>query len=192
MSLVTKVKAANITNLSDARYCAGMGVDWIGFPLEQVNPTVFSEITGWLSGPQWVVELGSQPWGDLAAYATPVWQCFLADLDKVIELPGRIMVQLEIQDWPLATAKLLASTDRIEAIIINKFSGIIDSDKKSVELISQHFPVLIDMNEVGYDLAEILTWNIVGIQLHGSSEERPGLKDYTELADVLEQLEAKD
>jgi phosphoribosylanthranilate isomerase len=189
MSLVTKVKAANITNLSDARYCAGMGVDWIGFPAAEVNPTIFSEITGWLSGPQWVVELGCQPWGELAAYPTSVWQCFLADLDKAFGLPGRIMVQVEIQDWPQSKAKLLSSADRIEAIIINKFSGILESDKKSVELISQHFPILIDMNEVGYELAEILTWNVAGIQLHGSSEERPGLKDYTQLADVLEKLE---
>lgn len=189
MSLVTKVKAANITNLSDARYCAGMGVDWIGFPVAQVSPVMFSEITGWLSGPQWVIELGSQPWGELAAYPTSVWQCLLADLDKALELPGRIMVQLELQDWQDAKANLLSSADRIEAIIINKFSGNPESDKKAVELISQHSPVLIDMNEVGYELVEILTWNTVGIQLHGSSEERPGLKDYTQLADVLEKLE---
>jgi hypothetical protein len=188
MSLVTKVKAANITNLSDARYCAGMGVDWIGFPLSQVNPTVFSEITGWLSGPQWVVELGSQPWGELGAYPTSVWQCLFADLDKALELPGKIMVQLEIQDWPDAKANLFSSADRIEAIIINKFSGIPESDKKAVASISQHLPVLIDLNEVGYELAEILTWN-AGLQLHGSSEERPGLKDYSELADILEKLE---
>lgn len=189
MSLVTKVKAANITNLSDARYCAGMGVDWIGFPVAQVNPVMFSEITGWLSGPRWVIELGSQPWGDLSAYPTPVWQCLSADLDDALKLPGRIMVQLEIQDWPAAKANLLSSADRIEAIIINKFSGILVSDKNSVASISQHFPVLIDMHEVGYELAEILTWNMAGIQLHGSSEERPGLKDYAQLADVLERLE---
>ena len=70
MSLVTKVKAANITNLSDARYCAGMGVDWIGFPLSQVNPTVFSEITGWLSGPQWVVEFQTHFAASLASAQT--------------------------------------------------------------------------------------------------------------------------
>lgn len=188
MSLVTKVKAANITNLSDARYCAGMGVDWIGFPVEQVNPTVFSEITGWLSGPKWVIELGSQPWGDLATYPTSVWQCPFTDFNKALELPGRIMVQLGIQDWPNAKATLLSSTDRIEAIVI-KFSMAQASDKNAVASISQDFPVLIDMNAIPYALPEILTWNVTGIQLHGSSEERPGLKDYSELAEVLEQLE---
>jgi hypothetical protein len=85
-------------------------------------------------------------------------------------------------------ANLFSSADRIEAIIINKFSGIPESDKKAVASISQHLPVLIDLNEVGYELAEILTWN-AGLQLHGSSEERPGLKDYSELADILEKLE---
>lgn len=190
MSLVTKVKAANITNLSDARYCAGMGVDWIGFPVEQVTPTVFSEITGWLSGPKWVLELGAQPWADLSNYSTQVWQCLLADFEKALELEGKIMVQLALQDWPEAKEILMANTNRIEAIIINKFSGAGDTDKKSVAAISQHFLVLIDMSTVEQSLTEILSWNVAGIQLHGSSEERPGLKDYSQLSDVLEQLEA--
>jgi phosphoribosylanthranilate isomerase len=56
MSLKTKVKAGNITNLSDARYCAGMGVDWLSFPAEKVNPVKFKEITDWVTGPQFVLE----------------------------------------------------------------------------------------------------------------------------------------
>jgi phosphoribosylanthranilate isomerase len=49
MALKTKVKAGNITNLSDARYCAGMGVDWLGFPADVVNPDTFKEITNWVT-----------------------------------------------------------------------------------------------------------------------------------------------
>src|SRR6187402_255425 len=61
MSLKTKVKVGNITNLSDARYCAGMGASWLGFPMKEVDgsllsPEKFMDITGWVSGPEFVLE----------------------------------------------------------------------------------------------------------------------------------------
>ena len=55
MALSTFVKIDGVTNLSDARYCAGMYVDVLGFNLEEssqkfLNPTQYEEITGWVSG----------------------------------------------------------------------------------------------------------------------------------------------
>ena len=66
MPLRTFVKVGNITNLSDARYCAGMGVDMMGFCIDPenknfVNPESFQEITKWVSLPHFVGEImGSQ------------------------------------------------------------------------------------------------------------------------------------
>ena len=61
MALKTFVKISAINNLSDARYCAGMGVDMLGFALEPTNPDSISpekytEIIGWLSGVKFVGE----------------------------------------------------------------------------------------------------------------------------------------
>ena len=61
MALKTFVKISAVTNLSDARYCAGMGVDMLGFALEADNPDFitpekYTEIIGWLSGVQFVGE----------------------------------------------------------------------------------------------------------------------------------------
>ena len=61
MALTTIVKVGNITNLSDARYCAGMGVDMLGFCFEKkseqyIDPESYKEIIGWISGPQLVGE----------------------------------------------------------------------------------------------------------------------------------------
>jgi phosphoribosylanthranilate isomerase len=38
MALKCFVKVGNVTNLSDARYCAGMGVDLLGFPVDAAQP----------------------------------------------------------------------------------------------------------------------------------------------------------
>jgi phosphoribosylanthranilate isomerase len=38
MALKTLVKASEVNNLSDARYCAGMGVEMLGFCLDENHP----------------------------------------------------------------------------------------------------------------------------------------------------------
>ena len=53
MSLKTLVKVGGVTNLSDARYCAGMGVAILGFCPEPSRPDYvdldkFKEITNWI------------------------------------------------------------------------------------------------------------------------------------------------
>jgi len=61
MALRAPVYAGNITNLSDARYFAGMGVQWLGFQIDPnqtsyLNPQKFREIVGWVTGPALVLE----------------------------------------------------------------------------------------------------------------------------------------
>ena len=63
MNLKTKIMVSSISNLSDARYCAGMGVDYLGFSIDSVSasfidPSKFKQITGWISGIPMVAECG--------------------------------------------------------------------------------------------------------------------------------------
>ena len=56
------IYVSRITNLSDARYCAGMGVDMIGFVIDPidadyVSPSLYQEIIGWISGPKKVIQI---------------------------------------------------------------------------------------------------------------------------------------
>ncbi|MGB3586848.1 MAG: hypothetical protein WBA23_09925, partial [Tunicatimonas sp.] len=61
MALKTTVKVGSINNLSDARYCAGIGVDILGFCFESshekfIEPTTFLALSEWLSGVQYMAE----------------------------------------------------------------------------------------------------------------------------------------
>ena len=61
MALKTFVKVGNITNLSDARYCAGMGVDQIGFNIDPANSSYTEQddldsIRAWVSGVEIIAE----------------------------------------------------------------------------------------------------------------------------------------
>ena len=55
--LITKVKVGQVTNLSEARYCAGMGVDFLSFPIVSIDPKTYQEITGWVAGPKFGIEV---------------------------------------------------------------------------------------------------------------------------------------
>jgi phosphoribosylanthranilate isomerase len=50
------IKVSGLTDLQDARYCAAMGVEFIGFNLQNTPPAKIREICAWLSGPKVVIE----------------------------------------------------------------------------------------------------------------------------------------
>jgi len=192
MSLKTKVKAGNITNLSDARYCAGMGVDWLGFPADSIDPKTFAEITGWVTGPQFVLELsaGAIP-ESISEYAVDIIQVNYQHLQKSILFNHQLIVALPLTDWNLAKAELIKNKDRIQQILLLKLTGNKTEDVNILTEIAEHTDVLISLEACPYSLHEILDFPITGINIAGNSELKPGLKDYTELADVLEQLESE-
>lgn len=62
MPLKTVVKVGNISNLGQARYCSGMGVDMLGIRVinghpQHMQPELFQEIRGWIVGPGIVAEI---------------------------------------------------------------------------------------------------------------------------------------
>ena len=108
MALVTKVLAGSISSLSDARYYAGMGVEWLGFDVNPnsksfVSPAVFKDITGWISGPLAVAQLPDGIETNAiqqieSDYNPDVLQCSLDDIRIVKEASSRkIMARLDLQ-----------------------------------------------------------------------------------------------
>lgn len=192
MSLKTKVKAGNITNLSDARYCAGMGVDWLGFPASKVDPTQFKEITEWVTGPQFVLEAnGLDSFESLSLYNVEIIQIDKDQLSWIDSVPGKSwMVALHLKDLPNALAQLRANQSSITQLIIS-LDG--DNDvEASLRAIHNQIPVLIDFDGAATNLHTILALPVDGINISGGQELRPGLKDFDALAAVLEELEIVD
>src|SRR3569832_1429917 len=64
MLLKTLVKISSVNNLSDARYCAGMGVAMMGFPLDtdhrhNLSHEQFKALTQWIRGVALIGELST-------------------------------------------------------------------------------------------------------------------------------------
>jgi phosphoribosylanthranilate isomerase len=195
MPLKTLVKVGNISNLSDARYCAGMGVEMLGFTVIEgkenfINPKSYQEIRGWVSGPSIVAEIyGINDHLDIAqiteAYAPDFLELSIIELDHLPETTLPLIVSLDQTISGEQKQKLDSVKDRTAFILID--DPIISFP--FIKEISRAFPVLI-MIRSSVKISELLSVKgISGISLNGSQEIKPGLKDYSHLSNVLEQLE---
>jgi len=189
MALKVTVKVGNISNLSDARYCAGMGVDLLGFTVVpgrpgHVDPKQFQEMRGWFAGPQVVAE----------AYGAD-------DLSDIINQYQPDLVELSIEDMMVlnpSNIKLIVATS-VEGF--ERHKQIVDQHKSDIAYLlvpdtatndelrklAAEFQVLVD--NPGAHTTQLIEIPHVGIALKGSAEARPGYKSYDELAQVLEFLE---
>lgn len=190
MPLKTFVKVGKITNLSDARYCSGMGVDMLGFQAVDGLPhfipsPAYQEIRGWISGPAIVAEIyglkGTHLLPAILENYRPDYlelkESQLAQIAPAAGLPLIVKLETgsELAKWKDSIAYLQA--DENELPRINDFSD--------------HFPIIVELQS-GDRLNELLDQSIKGISLNGSPEMRPGYKDYGALADILEMLECED
>lgn len=205
MALKTLVKVSEVNNLSDARYCAGMGVDMVGFNLNEgsdnyINPENFLAITGWLEGVKFVAEFENTLPDNLTTYLSDYSVQFI-QVNKPELVNELLQSNLEIPIILKLTAKNELSVYRsvFQELGETVSHFLIESEKEEVisETSFNELKHTAAQNNilVGYgifpnNLEQILEGiKPIGIALKGGNEIRPGYKDFDELADILEELE---
>lgn len=196
MPLKTLVKVGTITNLSDARYCSGMGVDMLGFNVAAgtsnfVQLKTYQDIRGWLSGPLFVAEVYQADSKSLASlvenYLPDFLEMALSDLEN---LPAEVATPLIIsvdEESTLRYKSLLAQKrDKIAYLVVRSTAS-----KSFIDQMANTFSTLLIPAEADNVHNLLASFNIKGIVLNGSSEIKAGLKNYDHLAPVLEQLEVE-
>lgn len=199
MALKTFVKVSAVNNLSDARYCAGMEVNMIGFNLEKnnpdyISPDAYNELTTWLSGPQYVGEFENYS----AVEIQEALSCYKIDYVEVnskdiIENLNHTMLPVILKQTIAEAAELPADLD-IEYLLISGADAVLSDDNiKLIKQLSQHYQILLGAGVTEENVESVLEVSgAFGIALQGGNELRPGYKDYDELADILEALEVDD
>ena len=182
MPLKTFVKVGSITNLSEARYCAGMGVDLLGFCTingkeSYLAPPQFQEIRGWITGPQIVAEIyGLQSEAELESILSDYKPDYLEMGPKELEL---------LTDVPLPFI-LSSNGDGVFADQRKTPSYVL---LKDLAINTLPYPVLIEVQSLEEVQRVLDSPNTSGIAMNGGPEIRPGLKEYEALADILELLD---
>lgn len=202
MSLTKFVKIGSISNLSDARYCAGMMVDILGFEIANensqhyVNPSTFQELTEWVAGVSFAGE------------------CHNTTIDKLSQVIQKYQIQyIELNQLEI----LKAFHDKTDKLFIfhYQFDGDLSKLKEVLEQADQYAEYIIitasdysDVEAIDEVISRIsisalllrsyqittstvsqLSSNWHGIELKGTVEEKAGYKDYGVVMDILEAME---
>ena len=188
MPLKTTVKVNHISNLSDARYCAGMGVEMLGFgviPGEQnyMPPDVFQDIRGWIAGPAIVAELYGISSVDqidtaIRTYSPDYLELTFAEYKAFkdnLTLP--CMVYFPAAELP---------TKEVEEKISH---ALVDARTSCKNITSFRIPVLIKIDTLSQLQDKLSEGCFKGVILEGPGEQRPGITNYERLGGILEALE---
>lgn len=199
MALSTFVKISNVSSLSDARYCAGMGVDILGFNIDPssesyLSPADFKEITDWISGVQFAGEFHSSDLnaikGAMKEYQLDYVEVSVIDLVEPLALLGKpiiFVVQVNNSEEKAKLKSTLSYLDELAKVVVIKTKNQ-DLHVELDELMAFYNGNLKLVK--GFQvIAHEDIGNFPGLELEATKEEKPGLKDYGEIMDLLEVLD---
>ncbi|WP_017731952.1 phosphoribosylanthranilate isomerase [Nafulsella turpanensis] len=204
MALQTFVKVSKVNNLSDARYCAGMGVDVIGFNLvpgtpHHMNPERFKEITEWLSGVAFAGEfegLGTEEIQQISSsYSLQYIQITDANLiPSLAELGIPLILKIKLDENPaIASIEQLLKENRgkVSYFLLESEQDAYQQDLlDKILALAETYPILLGYGLHPGNAQDIIERSSIrGIALMGEEEIRAGYKDFEKLADMLEVLE---
>jgi phosphoribosylanthranilate isomerase len=195
MSLITKVKAGSVSSLSDARYFAGMGVDWLGF---DVNPSsgsfvsveLYKNMAGWVSGPKRVIENhGPVDAATIQRLQADYEPDFIeVDLDQLNKLPSGMKAFARANLANIEMKQLVNYSKQIECLVLQIDGNPFLAFKALQEIASQARVLLNVSPDFKESQKAIRELPITGIALTGSKELKVGVKsyDYSEILELLD------
>ncbi|MGW8123192.1 phosphoribosylanthranilate isomerase [Roseivirga echinicomitans] len=195
MALKTFVKVSGINNLSDARYCAGMEVNQLGFEIEfeatnYTDVQKFKEISEWLSGVEFVGEISSENFAIEAlikGYQLDAIQ--VENIDQINEaLDTGLAVSFLAHDLASVKSAWEKSGKSLAYVLLDDS----EVDRAELLVLANKIPVVLASGFDAESAVELAKSNLKGIAIQGGNEIRPGYKDFDEMADILEALEIDD
>ncbi len=200
MALKTLVKISSVNNLSDARYGAGMGVELMGFNLNKsddnyIDLNTFTEITNWISGVKLVGEFGDLNHLNIIEAISNYDLDFIQidDIDQIsaleeTKIPIILRINISNNSFQELENLLKLAKAHISYFLLESENSTIDLN--NIFKLSENFPIILDSGVTIKNLDSIITQSsIKGIALKGGNEIQPGIRDFDEMADILEFLE---
>ncbi|WP_323756047.1 phosphoribosylanthranilate isomerase [Roseivirga sp.] len=195
MALKTFVKVSGINNLSDARYCAGMEVDQLGFEVEETASNYtdihkFKEISDWLSGVEYVGEITST--GTAIKTLIEGYQLDAIQIENIGQISEALETGLPVSflahDIDSVRSAWEASQNQLAYVLLDAS----EIEESALMALAKDIPVVLASGFDAETVTELAKSDLKGISIQGGNEIRPGYKDFDEMADILEALEIDD
>ena len=186
------VYVSSVNNLSDARYCSGMFVDYIGFNFDQnsknkISIDNFKEIKNWINGPKIVAEFGDSSITHINEIMSKIEVDYLSinySSETIKKIDKNCIINIPDKDIISQNPKLIKENiNKIKLVIIEDFD---DSMINSVKY--EGIDVFIENKKSFLDTENKLKKYDLGLKLSGSNELRPGYKDYNTISDILDKI----
>lgn len=192
--LSVEVKLNGVTTLHQARYGAGIGVNYIGFPVGskapyRVTPEEFAAIKEWIEGPKLVIENPDDA-EQCALYPGAIIETEKPALAKELMMERDIAIHAHIDD---------EMADWSDLIEVRKYAHIYGKDPVTPEMQqwlriwASYAPILVG----GFKFNAESIWFFTsvsecaarGITLPIVNPEKPDVNDFEHLAPIIEELE---
>jgi phosphoribosylanthranilate isomerase len=190
MGYITRLYFKDLTNLSDARFAAAADAEFVGFSFDPISsnyvaPNAMMEMRGWLSGPKIV--------GNFNLIAPD-------DLNLEIDNYELEVVELDFSLYAGYARSVHAETilrlklSALDQAGLRHFDGdylLIHADEIFSNSACAHNRCIIDIPAEAQQLREIVQMlSPYALCLYGGQEQRPGIKEFTDMQEKLEALEA--
>lgn len=211
-----KIKANNVRNLSDARYFAAKGVEWLSFcfvesDADYIAPNVAAAMFAWVEGVQVVgavdfpttaaeINEAAKHWG---------WQVvqvgMMTNIETVADIHGiTLFKEFVIERFTNVNAlrtMMIPFAPFVQAFQLNfAKNGITWHDLQqpeamisvsALEELTREFDVILHIEMETEAVKDVLTMlpNLKGLGVNGSEEERVGVKSFDELDDFFDAVE---
>lgn len=199
MALKTRVFVSDVDNLGDGRYCAGMGVELIGFPIEAsherfVAPDKFKEIASWLAGIKFAGEVYETAAVNLDEFeAIDVLVTDNAALVNDLSKLGKPIIFKIKVDKPLSDIEQEMSLldHQVELFLLEFDEELSEEILNQIKSFTEEYKILLSGGFDEHSIEKILDEvNPEGIALKGGSEVSVGVNTFDGLVEVLEAIEA--
>jgi len=182
-----KIKAGNISHLTDARYFAAYGMEWMGFnfktnDVNKIDIETAKTIIDWIEGPQIIAEF------DQLNLDYIFQTCHQLQINN-IQLPIEHFTT-ELNDYEVFWKGKASHLNKMEAfhknVLVENFS-----DVEIVKgILQKNENTIISLNE-NLELSKSIIQlpNLKAIEICGSSEDATGLKAFDAINNLFEWLE---
>ncbi len=214
--LKIKVKASQITNLTDARYFAAKEVEWLSFNFAEgsenyIDPMKARAMFEWVHGPHIVAEFDGFSATDINFYTegyqlSHIQVGMQTSVEDVFTLKApSIIKEITIEastNLDILRGLMRPFTASVEAFLLNfernglGFSSLKNPNSmikvEDLKTLCDEFNIILAIDFQTIMLEELLNLNLYGLSLQGGEEEKVGVKSFDQLDEILEKLEVEE
>jgi len=199
MSFKYQTKINHTKHLTDARFAAAAGVNYLGFCFDNesssfIPPIKAKEIIDWTSGSHVVAEFGKQSAEDINTIVQ-LLNIDIVELTSVLDdhtfnqIQVPVILKMDVQaynsDSLIALCKNYGSL--VQAFHFNQWEALAANDPTIFTNIEKEYFLQIN-GDFANQLPVLEQIKPFGISFEGDSEEKAGVRDFELLSDFLEQL----